>query len=131
MIVESHILQSWVEPDSDKIMIIERLLEKVDHLIIGGGMSYTFFKAMGDQIGNSLVEEDKLPLALELIQKAKSVGVDLMLPIDSVIADAFSNDTNTDISMNNTIPSGWISFGHRPQAAEYISSDIRFSKTNL
>ena len=116
---------------SDKIMIIERLLEKVDHLIIGGGMSYTFFKAMGGQIGNSLVEEDKLPLALELIQKAKSVGVDLMLPIDSVIADAFSNDANTDISMNNTIPSGWMGLDIGPQAAEVFSRTVRDSKTIL
>ena len=116
---------------SDKIMIIERLLEKVDHLIIGGGMSYTFFKAMGGNIGNSLVEEDKLPLALELIQKAKSLGVDLMLPIDSVIADAFSNDANTDIAMNNAIPSGWMGLDIGPQAAEVFSRTVRDSKTIL
>lgn len=116
---------------SDKIMIIERLLEKVDHLIIGGGMSYTFFKAMGGNIGNSLVEEDKLPLALELIQKAKSLGVDLMLPIDSVIADAFNNDANTDIAMNNAIPSGWMGLDIGPQAAEVFSRTVRDSKTIL
>ncbi|KYG81977.1 phosphoglycerate kinase [Roseivirga ehrenbergii] len=116
---------------SDKIMIIERLLEKVDHLIIGGGMSYTFFKAMGGNIGNSLVEEDKLPLALELIQKAKSLGVDLMLPIDSVIADAFSNDANTEIAMNNAIPSGWMGLDIGPQAAEVFSRTVRDSKTIL
>tara|TARA_R110001592_G_scaffold247812_2_gene509955 strand:+ start:3900 stop:5084 length:1185 start_codon:yes stop_codon:yes gene_type:complete len=116
---------------SDKIMIIEKLLEKVDHLIIGGGMSYTFFKAMGGNIGNSLVEEDKLPLALELIKKAKSLGVDLMLPIDSVIADAFSNDANTDICMNNAIPSGWMGLDIGPQAAEVFSRTVRDSKTIL
>jgi len=116
---------------SDKIMIIERLLEKVDHLIIGGGMSYTFFKAMGGQIGNSLVEEDKIPLALKLIKKAKSLGVDLMLPIDSVIADAFSNDANIDISMNNTIPSGWLGLDIGPQAAEVFSQTVKKSKTIL
>ncbi|MGW8122389.1 phosphoglycerate kinase [Roseivirga echinicomitans] len=116
---------------SDKIMIIEKLLEKVDHLIIGGGMSYTFFKAMGGNIGNSLVEEDKLPLALELIKKAKTLGVDLMLPIDSVIADAFSNDANTDICMNNSIPSGWMGLDIGPQAAEVFSRTVRDSKTIL
>ena len=116
---------------SDKIMIIERLLEKVDHIIIGGGMSYTFFKAMGGNIGNSLVEEDKLPLALELIQKAKSLGADLLLPIDSVIADAFSNDANTDIAMNNAIPSGWMGLDIGPQAAEVFSRTVRDSKTIL
>ena len=71
---------------SDKILIIEKLLDRVDHLIIGGGMSFTFFKALGGQIGNSLVEEDKLPLAKELITKAKEKGVDLQLPKDSIIA---------------------------------------------
>jgi phosphoglycerate kinase len=79
---------------SDKILIIEQLLDKVDHLIIGGGMSYTFFKAMGGKIGNSLVEEDKLDLAKSLIQKAKDLDVDLLLPFDSVVADAFANDAN-------------------------------------
>ena len=116
---------------SDKIMIIEKLLEKVDHLIIGGGMSYTFFKAMGGNIGNSLVEEDKLTLALELIKKAKSLGVDLILPIDSVIADAFSNDANTDICMNNAIPSGWMGLDIGPQAAEVFSRTVIDSKTIL
>src|SRR5690606_331153 len=74
---------------SDKILIIERLLEQVNHLIIGGGMAYTFFKALGGNIGNSLVEEDKLDLAKELIQKAKARNVELHLPVDSVIADKF------------------------------------------
>ena len=80
---------------SDKIELIERLLDKVDSLVIGGGMAYTFAKAQGGKIGKSLVEEDKLDLALELIDKAKSKGVNLLLPTDSVIADAFSNDANT------------------------------------
>src|SRR6187402_2174573 len=84
---------------SDKLLIIERMLDTVDHLIIGGGMAYTFFKAMGGSIGNSLVELDKLDLAKELIQKAKSKGVELHLPIDSVIADKFDANANTDIAM--------------------------------
>ena len=116
---------------SDKILIIERLLEKVDHLVIGGGMSYTFFKAMGGQIGNSLVEEDKLELANELIKKAKALGVDLMLPIDSVIADGFSNEADTQVSMNNAIPAGWLGLDIGPQAAEVFSNTVKDSKTIL
>lgn len=116
---------------SDKILIIEKLLERVDNLIIGGGMSYTFFKAMGGQIGNSLVEEDKLTLASELIKKAKDLGVDLHLPIDSVIADNFSNDANTQVAMNNAIPDGWMGLDIGPQAAEVFSKVIKASKTIL
>jgi phosphoglycerate kinase len=116
---------------SDKIMIIERLLDKVDNLIIGGGMSYTFFKAIGGSIGNSLVEADKLELASELIKKAKSLGVNLMLPIDSVVADAFSNDANTTISMNNVIADGWMGLDIGPQAAQVFANTIKESKTIL
>jgi phosphoglycerate kinase len=116
---------------SDKILIIERLLDKVDNLIIGGGMSYTFFKAMGGSIGNSLVEADKLDLANELIKKAKTLGVNLMLPIDSVVADAFSNDANTEISMNNAIADGWMGLDIGPQAAEVFARTIKESKTIL
>src|ERR1700712_2711887 len=82
---------------SDKIELIEKLLDKVDNLIIGGGMAYTFAKAQGGKIGKSLVEEDKLDLANELIKKAKEKGVNLLLPTDSIIADNFSNDANTDV----------------------------------
>jgi phosphoglycerate kinase len=78
---------------SDKILIIEQLLQKVDHLIIGGAMAYTFAKAKGGNIGKSMCEEDKLPLALEIIEKAEKAGVKLHLPVDSVNADSFSNDT--------------------------------------
>jgi len=116
---------------SDKILIIEKLLERVDNLIIGGGMSYTFFKAMGGEIGNSLVEEDKLALAKELIQKAKSLGVELHLPIDSVVADEFSKDANTQVAMNNAIPSGWMGLDIGPQAAKVFSNVIKESKTIL
>jgi len=116
---------------SDKILIIERLLEKVDNLVIGGGMAYTFFKAVGGQIGNSLVEADKLDLANELIKKAKSLGVNLMLPIDSIIADAFSNDANTQVCMNTSIPDGWMGLDIGPEAAEVFSQSIKQSKTIL
>jgi phosphoglycerate kinase len=116
---------------SDKILIIERLLEKVDNLVIGGGMAYTFFKAMGGNIGSSLLEEDKLDLAKELIKKAKELGVNLMLPIDSVIADAFSNDANTQICMNVSIPEGWMGLDIGPEAAEVFSNSVKESKTIL
>lgn len=116
---------------SDKILIIEKLLERVDNIIIGGGMSYTFFKAMGGQIGNSLVEEDKLDLANELIKKAKDLGVNLQLPIDSVIADDFNNEANTQVAMNNAIPDGWMGLDIGPQAAEVFSNVIRESRTIL
>lgn len=116
---------------SDKIMIIEQLLDKVDHLIIGGGMSYTFFKAMGGQIGNSLVEEDKLDLAKELISKAKEKGVDLQLPKDSIVADNFSNDANTQTSDNYAIPEGFMGLDIGPESREVFSKIIENSKTIL
>lgn len=116
---------------SDKILIIERLLEKVNHLIIGGGMAYTFFKAMGGSIGKSLVEEDKLDLAKELIQKAKSKGVELHLPIDSVAADKFDANANTTITMNMAIPNDWMGLDIGPQAREVFAKVIGNSKTIL
>lgn len=116
---------------SDKIMIIEQLLDKVDHLIIGGGMSYTFFKAMGGQVGNSLVEEDKLPLAKELISKAKEKGVDLQLPKDSIIADDFNNDANTQTADNYAIPEGWMGLDVGPESRTVFSEIIEKSKTVL
>ncbi|MCU0396941.1 MAG: phosphoglycerate kinase [Cyclobacteriaceae bacterium] len=116
---------------SDKILIIEQLLERVNHLIIGGGMAYTFFKALGGSIGNSLVEEDKLDLAKELIQKAKSKGVELHLPIDSVVGDKFDANANTDIANNISIKNGWMGLDIGPQAVEVFSRVIRSSKTIL
>ncbi len=116
---------------SDKILIIERLLDKVDHLIIGGGMSYTFFKAMGGKIGKSLVEEDKLDLAKELIKKAKEKGVELHLPIDSIIADNFSNDAKTQVANNNTIPDGWMGLDIGPEATAVFAKVVESSKTIL
>jgi phosphoglycerate kinase len=116
---------------SDKILIIERLMDKVDHLIIGGGMSYTFFKAMGGQIGNSLVEEDKLELAKSLIQKAKAKNVDLLLPIDSIIADKFDNSANTKIAQNHAIEPGWMGLDIGPEARAAFAKVIEKSKTIL
>jgi phosphoglycerate kinase len=116
---------------SDKILIIERLLDTVDHLIIGGGMSYTFFKAMGGHIGKSLVEEDKLSLAKDLIQKAKEKGVELHLPIDSIIADNFSNDANTKVANNHSIPDGWMGLDIGPEATAIFSKVVESSKTIL
>lgn len=116
---------------SDKILIIERLLDKVDNLIIGGGMSYTFFKAIGGSIGNSLVEEDKLDLAKDLIKKAKEKGVNLELPKDSVIADAFDNHANTQVADNFSIADGWMGLDLGPESAEVFSILIKSSKTIL
>jgi len=116
---------------SDKILIIEKLLDKVNHLIIGGGMAYTFFKAMGGSIGNSLVEEDKLDLAKELIQKAKAKGVELHLPIDSIAADKFDANANTKIAINNAIEPGWMGLDIGPQALQVFSNVVEQSKTIL
>lgn len=116
---------------SDKILIIEKLLDKVNHLVIGGGMAYTFFKAMGGSIGKSLVEEDKLDLAKELIQKAKAKGVDLHLPIDSVAGDKFDASANTQVVNNYAIPEGWMGLDIGPQSRQVIGKVIEESKTIL
>lgn len=116
---------------SDKILIIEKMLDVVDHLIIGGGMAYTFFKALGGSVGNSLVETDKLELAKELIQKAKAKGVELHLPIDSIIADKFDAEAKTSISANNTIPEGWMGLDIGPQACDVFAHVVAESKTIL
>jgi phosphoglycerate kinase len=116
---------------SDKLLIIEKLLDKVDHLIIGGGMAYTFFKAIGGNIGKSLVEADKLDLAKELIQKAKAKNVELHLPIDSVIADKFDAQANTAIANNTAIPEGWMGLDIGPQAAQIFSTVVEKSRTVL
>ncbi len=116
---------------SDKILIIESLLDKVNNLIIGGGMAYTFFKALGGKVGKSLVEEDKLDLAKDLIKKAKLKGVELMLPMDSVIADKFAADAETAISENNAIKDGWMGLDIGPQAISVFCKVIESSKTIL
>lgn len=116
---------------SDKILLIEKLLEKVDNLLIGGGMAYTFAKAQGGNIGKSLVEEDKLELALSLVEKAKSKGVNLVLPVDSVIADNFAADANTDVAYNNNIKDGWMGLDIGPEAVKQYKEVVAGSKTIL
>jgi phosphoglycerate kinase len=116
---------------SDKILIIEKMLDTVNHLIIGGGMAYTFFKALGGSIGKSLVEDDKLDLAKALIKKAKAKGVELHLPIDSIIADKFDSAANTEVANNNSIKDGWMGLDIGPQASQVFSKVIEGSKTVL
>ncbi|MHA6247431.1 phosphoglycerate kinase [Pontibacter sp. CAU 1760] len=116
---------------SDKILIIEKLMDKVDNLIIGGGMSYTFVKADGGQIGSSLVEEDKVELAGRLIAMAREKGVQLMIPVDSVVADAFSNDANIDTCLSHHIKPMWMGLDIGPEAREQYASVIANSKTIL
>lgn len=116
---------------SDKILIIEQLMNRVDHLIIGGGMAYTFFKAMGGSIGNSLVEADKLELAAGLIEKAKSLGVKLHLPTDSIVADKFDAAAQTRESDNMHIPDGWMGLDIGPKATQAFSDVIAQSRTIL
>lgn len=116
---------------SDKILIIEQLLDKVDTLIIGGGMAYTFFKAQGGAIGNSLLEADKQDLALSLIEKAKAKGVKLLLPPDSVVADAFSNEANRKVASNTEIPDGFMGLDIGPKAIEEFTAALKGAKTIL
>ncbi len=116
---------------SDKILLIEKLLDTVNSIIIGGGMAYTFAKAMGGSIGGSLVEEDKLPLALQLIEKAKVKGVNLALPVDSIIADAFNNDANISIANNDSIPDGWMGLDIGENSIKTFKEIIGNSKTIL
>ena len=116
---------------ADKILIIERLLEKVDNLIIGGGMSYTFAKAQGGQIGTSLLEEDKLDFVLDLMEKAKAKGVNLILPVDTVIADDFSNTANQSLVNKGEIPDNWMGLDIGPKTRELFGKVILSSKTIL
>lgn len=116
---------------SDKVLIIENLMDKVNHLVIGGGMAYTFMRARGGTTGNSLVEEDRIELAAQLIKKAEEKGISLHLPEDSVVADAFSNDANTGISDSNKIADGWMGLDIGPKAIEKFSSVLLQSKTIL
>jgi phosphoglycerate kinase len=116
---------------SDKILIIENLMEKADNLIIGGGMTYTFIKAMGGSIGSSLCEEDKLDLARELIQKAKDKGVQLLLPTDNVAADKFDNAAATRTTPINEVPEGWMGLDIGPETIQKFSEVIAASKTIL
>ncbi|MDO4706967.1 MAG: phosphoglycerate kinase [Porphyromonadaceae bacterium] len=116
---------------SSKIDIIENLLGKVDNLILTGAMTYTFFKAEGGNIGNSLCEDDKLDLAREIVAKAKSNGVNLVLSTDSKIADAFANDAKTAYAPNDNIPAGWIGMDIGPDSIKAYADVIKASKTIL
>ncbi|WP_034887188.1 phosphoglycerate kinase [Gillisia sp. Hel_I_29] len=116
---------------SSKITVIENILEKVDHLIVGGGMAFTFVKAQGGNVGDSLVEDDKLELALEILKSAKEKGVEIHLPVDSVIADSFSETAKTDVRPTKDIPEGWMGLDAGPETIKNFSEVILKSKTIL
>jgi phosphoglycerate kinase len=116
---------------SDKIQLIERLLDTVDNLIIGGGMAYTFAKAQGGNIGTSLLEADKLDLANSLVQKAKDKGVNLILPTDCIVADKFANDAQTGVSLNTEIKDDWMGLDIGPASVAAFSKVVEESKTIL
>ena len=116
---------------STKIGIIENLMDKVDNLILCGGMTYTFAKAQGGNVGNSICEEDKLQLALDVIAKAKEKGVNLVLGTDSVVADNFANDANTQVCKSGEIPAGWEGLDAGPESRKAFAAAIRGSKTIL
>ena len=116
---------------SSKITIIENILDKVDHLIIGGGMTYTFVKAQGGKIGDSICEDDKQELALNILAEAKKKGVQIHLPVDVIAADDFSNDANTQVSDVTNIPDGWQGLDAGPKTLEIFKEVILKSKTIL
>ena len=116
---------------SDKIEIIENLLSRADHILIGGGMAYTFFKAKGGQVGSSLVEDEKINLAKELLLKAKEKGVQIHLPEDSILADAFDNNAQTKEGDNMQIPDKWMGLDIGSKAVVHFSEIIEQSKTVL
>lgn len=116
---------------STKIGIIENLLTKVDNLILCGGMTYTFAKAQGGKIGSSICEDDKLDVALNVIEQAKKNGVKLVLGTDSIIADAFSNDANTKVCASNDIPEGWEGMDAGPETRKAFAEAIKGAKTIL
>ncbi len=116
---------------SYKIMIIQNLLDRTTDFIIGGGIAYTFFKVMGGSIGSSLLEEDKVDTAKELLEKAKAKGVTIHLPSDSIIADQFAEDASISSSLSNNIPDGWMGLDIGALACEVFSKVIIQSKTIL
>ena len=116
---------------STKITVIENMLDKIDHLLIGGGMTFTFVKAQGGKIGNSLVEDDKLELSLEILRKAKEKGVQVHIPVDAVVADAFAEDANTKIQDSDQISDGWMGLDAGPKTIEQFSEVILKSKIIL
>ncbi len=116
---------------SSKITVIENILDKVDHLIIGGGMSFTFVKALGGKVGNSICEDDKQELALEILKQAKEKGVQVHIPVDVIAADDFSNDAKTQICDINNIPDGWQGLDAGPKSRELFDKIVNQSKTIL
>ncbi|MBY0477162.1 MAG: phosphoglycerate kinase [Chitinophagaceae bacterium] len=116
---------------SDKILILENLLERATDIIIGGGMAYTFMKAMGGNIGNSLCEDDRLETAKMILEKAEAKGVNIHLPSDSIIADRFAADANTSVAPSNHIPDGWMGLDIGINACNQFSNVLHHSKTIL
>jgi phosphoglycerate kinase len=116
---------------SSKITVIENILDKVDDIIIGGGMAFTFVKAQGGTIGNSLVEDDKLEMALDILKQAKAKNVNVYIPVDAVIADAFSNDANTKVCDIAVIPEGWMGLDAGPESRTQFHKVVMQSKTIL
>ncbi len=116
---------------SSKISIIENLLEKVDNLIIGGGMAYTFIKALGGSIGDSLVEKDKLSMSLKVIESAKEKNVNIYLPVDSIIADKFDNNANIDVCLTDNIKNGWMGLDIGKESINKFVEVIENSETIL
>ncbi len=116
---------------SSKITIIENILDKVDHLIIGGGMTYTFVKAQGGKVGSSICEDDKMPLALEILDTAKKKGVKVHLPVDVLAADSFNNGANTRVVAVDAIPEGWQGLDAGPETLKNFNKVIQASRTIL
>ena len=116
---------------SSKITVIENILDKVDHLIIGGGMSFTFVKALGGKIGNSICEDDKMELAFEILKQAKAKGVEVHIPVDVIAADDFSNDANTQTLDINEIPDGWEGVDAGPKSRANFDAVVNTCKTIL
>ena len=116
---------------SSKITVIENILDKVDHLIIGGGMTFTFVKALGGSVGNSICEDDKMELALEILEKAKAKNVQVHIPVDVLAADDFSNDANTQVVDVNQIPDGWQGLDAGPKTQAMFDTVVNQCKTIL
>lgn len=116
---------------SSKIVILEQLISKVDQVLIGGGMAYTFIKAQGGHVGNSLVEDEHLGDALSILKAAEDAGVKVNLPIDTKVADAFDNDANTSVSSTSQIEEGWMGLDIGPKSIAYYSEVIKSCKTIL
>ncbi|MDQ2086114.1 phosphoglycerate kinase [Herbivorax sp. ANBcel31] len=116
---------------SDKIAVIENLIEKVDTLIIGGGMAYTFFKAKGYGVGTSICEDDKVELAKSLLEKAEKKGVKMLLPVDNVIATEFKNDSESQVVESSKIPDGWMGMDIGPKTIELFSNELKNAKVTV